>query len=150
RPILRARIAGIVFLDENLNGVYDPGEAFIPGITVYLYDSEGNLIDSVITGPDGSYLFDDLMPGTYRISIDVPIEYDLTTPDSYTVELSEGSTETRNFGLTPAPALPFPPEKETEERLPFTGISFSVYVSFISGLILLLSGLALIRKSASM
>jgi hypothetical protein len=59
-----------LFTDTNGNGLQDPGEPGIPGVTVQLFQS-GAAVDSVVTGPGGDFLFDDLAPNTsYEVRID--------------------------------------------------------------------------------
>ncbi len=60
-------ISGHVIADANGNGVYDPGEAPIAGVTVYLLDAGGNRIASARTGDRGLYRFTDLAPGSYGV-----------------------------------------------------------------------------------
>src|SRR5262249_6381472 len=54
-------VGGVVFLDANVNGVRDPGEAGLPGQIVYI-DSNGNGVrdpGELMAGTDGggAYLF---------------------------------------------------------------------------------------------
>ncbi len=66
-----ASIAGRVWLDNNNNGVIDGTEAGIGGVTIVLtgIDAQGNTVNrSVVTGPDGSYLFAGLSPGAYQVT----------------------------------------------------------------------------------
>ena len=56
-------ISGVVYADANNNGVRDPGEAPIPGVTVQLTgtDATGAVVNlTVTTGPDGGYVFANL------------------------------------------------------------------------------------------
>ena len=46
-----------VWNDANANGVQDPGEAGINGVTVQLLDDAGNLIATTVTAGDGNYTF---------------------------------------------------------------------------------------------
>ncbi|MFO0954774.1 MAG: SdrD B-like domain-containing protein, partial [Isosphaeraceae bacterium] len=64
-------LAGSVFEDLNNNGRHDPGEPGIPGVTVVLTGVDSNVAGvsrTAITGTDGSYRFDGLAPGTYRLT----------------------------------------------------------------------------------
>jgi len=59
-----------VWLDINGNGVQDPGESGIDGVTVELQDSiSGATLASTTTSGDGMYLFDDLLDGNYTITV---------------------------------------------------------------------------------
>jgi hypothetical protein len=62
-------VGDFAWLDLNQNGLQDPGEPGLPGITVILELADGNLflpIDATTTNADGYYLFE-TNPGTYRI-----------------------------------------------------------------------------------
>ena len=64
-------LAGNVYFDANNDGVFGGTETGIGSVTVRLRGTDhlGNSVDtSVNTLADGSYLFDDLRPGTYRIT----------------------------------------------------------------------------------
>ena len=50
-------ITGLVFIDDNMNGIWDAGEELLSGVTVNIYN--GNTIESTTTtDANGSYLFD--------------------------------------------------------------------------------------------
>ncbi|NOY42214.1 MAG: DUF11 domain-containing protein [Planctomycetes bacterium] len=71
-------IAGSVFVDKNDNGEFNSGEQPLVDVLVSLrgIDFAGNtVVRSTTTAADGSYLFDNLPPGTYRL-----VE---TQPDNY-------------------------------------------------------------------
>ena len=59
--------------DLNVDGKQDLGEPGISGVTVKLYDGNGNLIGSTVTGANGTYGFMNLPPGTYKVCIDPTI-----------------------------------------------------------------------------
>jgi hypothetical protein len=68
--LAQSSISGIVYVDPNNNGVVDPGETRIPGVTVRLTgtDDLGNPVDrTTTTGPDGQYRFTGLRPGRYGV-----------------------------------------------------------------------------------
>jgi uncharacterized surface anchored protein len=63
-------LAGFVYHDHNDNGVRDPGDEGLSGVTVRLIgtDFAGNSVQTdVVSGTDGSYSFTGLLPGTYNI-----------------------------------------------------------------------------------
>ena len=65
-----ASLAGSAFVDRNDNGVFDQGEAPLGNILVSLKgiaDTGATVIRTTKTAADGSYLFDNLTPGTYRL-----------------------------------------------------------------------------------
>ncbi|MFO1502612.1 MAG: SdrD B-like domain-containing protein [Steroidobacteraceae bacterium] len=66
-----ASLAGTVFLDGNNNGVQDGGEIGLTGVTLTLTgtDSLGAAVNrTLVTGAGGTYLFADLLGGTYAIA----------------------------------------------------------------------------------
>jgi sarcosine oxidase gamma subunit len=74
--------AGVVYNDQNDNGVDDSGEPGINGVTVTLTgtDQNGNPVlqtttTSTIGGVAGSYNFTQLQPGTYNITETPPAGY---------------------------------------------------------------------------
>ncbi len=61
-----ASLGGIVFMDANANAV-DDGEMGVAGVPVTLLDADGAEVATTTTADDGSYLFDDLDAGDYRV-----------------------------------------------------------------------------------
>ncbi len=118
-----ASIGDRVWIDTDRDGVQDAGEAVVAGVTVRLRDENGVLVGVTVTLSDGSYLFDDLRPGTYTVEIDmatVPADLNLVSdPDAQldgaaTTTVAPGDdVRTLDFGL--APPL------QTVPRLPVTG-----------------------------
>ena len=71
-------IAGTVFEDNDNNGVREPGEAGIEGVTVELSGTDVNgdpVTATTTTGPDGTYVFDMLLSGDYTVSETQPADY---------------------------------------------------------------------------
>ena len=73
--LLPARISGHVIDDYNANGLYDPGETPIAGVTVHLLDAAGDRIRSMQTDPNGEYSFTGLEPGVYGVEEIQPAGY---------------------------------------------------------------------------
>jgi protocatechuate 3,4-dioxygenase beta subunit len=64
-------LSGFVYVDQNNNGVKDPGESGIASVTVTLTgtDNLGHAVNlTQATAADGSYRFANLVPGTYALS----------------------------------------------------------------------------------
>lgn len=53
-------IGNRVWVDANDNGVQDPGEAVLAGVTVTLHDSSGAQVAQTLTDANGNYLFNDV------------------------------------------------------------------------------------------
>ena len=73
-----ASLAGSVFVDRNDNGVFDSGETPIGNVLVSLkgIDITGaTVVRTTTTAADGSYLFENLYPGTYRLVETQPTRY---------------------------------------------------------------------------
>lgn len=60
-------LQGTAFIDSNGNSKLDVNDTLLAGATIKLYDSSNNLLNSQITGNDGSYLFTGLAPGNYKL-----------------------------------------------------------------------------------
>jgi len=73
-----ASISGFVYVDHNNNGLKEAGEQGIPNVVVVLdgVDSNGAPVHiTTTTNADGFYNFDNLLPGTYRITESQPAGY---------------------------------------------------------------------------
>jgi hypothetical protein len=110
-------IGDLVWYDENEDGVKDESEGGIGGVTIYLYEDDGDgvfepegddvQIATTISnedweGPDyGTYHFSDLPAGHYWVSID-PGGLFHTTPNPYPLIDLQPSEEylDADFGLT--------------------------------------------------
>jgi hypothetical protein len=81
-------IADVVWSDTNGDGIQNTGEPGVPGVKVALTSNGGPATDAngapvapVVTAADGSYLFDNLLPGTYVVTFtDTPAGLSFVTP----------------------------------------------------------------------
>ncbi|MEV4776667.1 SdrD B-like domain-containing protein [Microbacterium sp. LWH12-1.2] len=80
-PVL-CTIGNFVWVDVDADGIQDDSEVGIAGVTVELLDAEGNVVETATTGADGSYLFEDVECGTYRVRFTLPEGNTFTTPDA--------------------------------------------------------------------
>ncbi|MDO4574077.1 MAG: SdrD B-like domain-containing protein [Planctomycetia bacterium] len=63
-----ASISGKVWLDVNLNNLYDEGiDTLLEGVQIDLLDADGNVLETTKTAADGTYQFDDLIPDEYGV-----------------------------------------------------------------------------------
>jgi len=69
-------ISGTTWHDLNANGMKDPDEPGLEGVTVLLFDRDDDPIGgSFTTTEDGRYIFEDLPPGTYTSKVSPPPDY---------------------------------------------------------------------------
>ncbi|HMQ26992.1 MAG TPA: SdrD B-like domain-containing protein, partial [Acidimicrobiales bacterium] len=62
-----ASLGDRVWSDLDHDGVQDPGEPGLDGVTVTLYDGSGGMLAAQVSGPGGAYGFADLAPGSYQV-----------------------------------------------------------------------------------
>ena len=72
-------IGNLVWEDLNGNGVQEAGEPGISGVTVGLYDSASNLLQTVQTGAAGAYAFTNIAQGIYVLRTTAPAGYAAST-----------------------------------------------------------------------
>ncbi len=98
--ISAGQVAGRVWADDNNNGVVDSGEAGLAGVTLTLTgtnDLGQPVSQTVTTGPDGSYAFAGLRPGTYTV-----------TEPNQPAGTFNGTTVAGSAGGTPTPSTTLP------------------------------------------
>ncbi|MCZ2140075.1 MAG: hypothetical protein LC096_01655, partial [Bacteroidia bacterium] len=78
--VVNATLGDRVWLDMNENGIQDPEEKGMVGITVTLYDENNKIVSFKITDDNGLYSFKDLQPGNYRVGFSLPIGYVFSKP----------------------------------------------------------------------
>eukprot|EP01132_Coremiostelium_polycephalum_P005726 gene5726-7122_t len=65
-------IGNFAFYDINRDGIRQPNEALLSGVTVNLYNEKGEKIATTVTNANGRYVFDNLPEGIYRVQFVVP------------------------------------------------------------------------------
>jgi hypothetical protein len=96
----RVTLSGRKFNDLNENGVQDPGELGVPGVTIRLnLNSNANPADDLtqVTSVQGEYQFTGVNPGTHTISEDLPSGFRQTLPaggGDYSVTATSGQDRT--------------------------------------------------------
>lgn len=61
-----------VWLDSDGDGIQDAEEAGFADVTVSLYDGDDSFLNSVVTGADGAYVFENLAPSEYYLTFTNP------------------------------------------------------------------------------
>ena len=72
---LPGSIGDFVWEDLNNNGLQDEDEPGIPGANLSLYNTDDELIASLISDTTGWYLFTNLSPGAYYIEVEIDSRY---------------------------------------------------------------------------
>ncbi|MBO9325948.1 MAG: hypothetical protein J7463_11310, partial [Roseiflexus sp.] len=94
-------VSGIVWIDTDRDGTLDGGEnGRLGGVTITLRDSLGNIVATTTTLADGSYRFDNLLPGNYTIEQTQPTGYGSSTPNTLSVTVPLTGLTDQNFGET--------------------------------------------------
>ncbi|MCX8056085.1 MAG: SpaA isopeptide-forming pilin-related protein [Ignavibacteria bacterium] len=98
--ILSADICGMVFNDENGDGVKQPSETGIADVLIELFEMpSGEFVASTTTGVNGEYCFTYLIPGTYKIKENDLPGYISTTPNEIIRTVNQGEKSyNNNFG----------------------------------------------------
>ncbi|MFN0053016.1 MAG: SdrD B-like domain-containing protein [Planctomycetales bacterium] len=99
-------IVGTVYEDLDANGAKSPGENGVSGWTVYLdldnsgtfnNDAAGQAEPSAVTNPDGDYVINHLIEGTYRVSEVVQNGWSPTAPVSQDISVRNEHTSKADF-----------------------------------------------------
>jgi len=94
-----ASVAGLVWYDANLDGVFDVGEVPLPGAYIRIRDSQGNIVHEYgPTASDGRYVFPEVLPGDYVVQRTNPSGYFSTTPDEVPINLVPRGLALVDFG----------------------------------------------------
>ncbi len=75
-----ASIGNYAWFDMNKDGLKDEDEPGVAGISVNLYNVQGNLIATILTNHDGYFQFAGLTPGDYYLEFVSPPNYTFTVP----------------------------------------------------------------------
>lgn len=97
-------IGNRVWLDIDRDGVQDAEETPIAGVTVELYDQNGNLIATTVTDATGAYFFSS-GPGTDGPNIDYLID-GLNPNSQYTIQIPLNQPALVNYTLTQNDTVP--------------------------------------------
>ena len=106
-----ASVTGIIWRDENADGIWNEGEGVIPGVTVTLTGEKYGLTYTVQSGEDGVYLLDQVRPDTYQLAFTCPdgwmfTRYSSTGGERRSIITTEGKrTASKKITLDPGDAL---------------------------------------------
>jgi hypothetical protein len=81
-PPCEASIGDLVWHDGNGNGLQDPGEGGMPGVTVTLLDAVGAELETAVTDGSGRYAFTGLCAGDYGVAAAAPDGFDPSPCDA--------------------------------------------------------------------
>jgi len=84
------KLEGLIFADQNLNGVFDPGEKVFPEVSLQLEDGSTVGADKV-----GKFVFSRVPEGLHTVSLDIryiPADYYLLSPERQTVVVEKRKT----------------------------------------------------------
>ena len=106
------KIGDTLWRDWDGDGMQEPGEEGLAGVTLELYAADGTtLLQTAVTDANGTYVFNGLVDATYvvKVASGVPSGYlltgdpDSTSDDEHTVTLGvDESYLTADFGYQPA------------------------------------------------
>jgi hypothetical protein len=68
----------LVWLDDDRDGVQDPDELGVGGVTVRLFWATGERLGTLLTDANGNYLFEHLQAGNYWVEFELPEGYAFT------------------------------------------------------------------------
>lgn len=75
-----AKISGLVWYDDNQNGIREENESFAPGISVRLFKNIYQEAAQLNTGNEGTFTFDGLLQDVYQIQVTPPFQFGFTQP----------------------------------------------------------------------
>lgn len=128
-------IVGTVFLDANRDGLAASFEEGVPDVVVSLAGTNVSL--TAQSGATGVFRFENLAPGTYEVSLEVPAGYMLTTTDRYaSVTVAHDQVVGVDFGLVPRVSAE-PPAQPVVPALPGTGAALPGTGSWLFSLAIL-------------
>jgi len=104
-PVLTGagKIQGLIFLDDNLNGILDAGERGLKDVNLQLEDGS-----SVASDAGGKFTFSRVPEGLHSVSVDfrhIPANYYLMAPERQTVVVERRKTSRVEFVLIEAANL---------------------------------------------
>ncbi len=92
-----ASISGIIWLDENADGIMNNGEGGQAGVQVQLEGTKNGMLYETVSAEDGSYSFPQVKPGMYKLRVITPdgmgfTRYSETGRENRSVITAEGKS----------------------------------------------------------
>ena len=150
------------FADANANGIQDPDEGFMAGVTFTI--ARNNLVigQGISTGTDRAVCFTELEPGNYQVAQVLPATLEMTTVSNVTIDAVEGQQVELRFGsrIRTEEVSQLPPDEPAAseptavpaapEPVDDSGRSPRLGLAALSGLIVLLLAVVLLGGIAVM
>ena len=107
------KLGNLVWNDINNDGLNNNGELGVANVPVKLFDAANptTSIATTTTGPDGKYLFPNLIPGFYIVEIEAPVGYKTST----------GTNASATGAYEPAPDPNSPDTNDNDDGSKTTG-----------------------------
>ena len=120
-----ASLGDYTWMDVNRDGIQDADEPALPGVTVTLTyadgsavtDASGNAVTAKTSDANGKYKFENLLPGDYKVSFQVPAGYEATTSDAGTDRALDSNGATASVTLA---------QDQTDETIDFGAVGTGV------------------------
>ena len=101
----KASLGDFVWFDDDQDGVQDPGERGVAGVTVILYDAAGTAVASTVTDATGKYFFANLNPGSYSVGFSTLPSGTVFSPQNAGGDAGKDSNVNPSTGRTPLVTL---------------------------------------------
>jgi hypothetical protein len=120
----KAAVCVVLFEDINGNGLLEDTESLLIGGQVSITNQRGTYskTGTTLDDPAAPLCFEDIVEGSYTISMAIPQGYNPTTSTSRTILLQAGDTSTLDFGAQISLKAPPPSAApESTSRVPLFG-----------------------------
>ncbi len=94
-------IRAIAWIDDNGNGILEPGEGPLPNAYVQFLENGSQLVAADYTDMSGTFTVTNLSPAFYLVTETNPPGYRATTSQTQSVFLQAGQTQDVQFGAQP-------------------------------------------------
>lgn len=96
----RGTVSGVVFADDDSDGVRDEGEVGIPGVAVTI-EADGFLPFTGVTAANGGFSVTGIAPGLVRLAVGLPSDRRPSTPTNVVIQLPDSGATEVAFGAKP-------------------------------------------------